>query len=92
MDAAVLALLVIVGVIVAAIALHLIVIAVSLRSITATLIKVRRGAETIKGQTDPIGGVVSGLAGDVAAIDDDLEGLVVLVGEARTTAETAPLR
>jgi len=83
MDAATVALLVIVGVIVAAIALHLIIIAASLRKITTTLGSLKGGVQAIKGQSDPIGAVVGGLAGDVAAIDDDLEGLLVLVGEAQ---------
>ena len=92
MDAAVVALLVIVGVIVAAIALHLIAIAASLRKITRTLTKVKGGVVAIKGQTDPVGDVIGGVAADVAAIDDDLEGLLVLVGEAQAAAaaEVAP--
>ena len=34
----------------------------------------------IKGQTDPVGAVIGGLAGDVAAIDSDLVGLLEAVG------------
>ncbi len=91
MDAATVALLVIVGVIVAAIAFHLIAIAVSLRKITTTLTSLRGGVQAIKGQTDPIGDVVAGVAGDVAAIDDDLEGLLVLVGEAQAAQDARPV-
>jgi pyruvate/2-oxoglutarate dehydrogenase complex dihydrolipoamide acyltransferase (E2) component len=86
MDAAVVALLVIVGVIVAAIAVHLIAIAASLRKIAGTLTKVKGGAVAIKGQTDPVGDVIGGVAADVAAIDDDLEGLLEMVGEAQAAA------
>ncbi len=90
MDAAVVALLVIVGVIVAAIAVHLIAIAVSLRKITGTLTKVKGGVVAIKGQTDPVGDVIGGVAADVAAIDDDLEGLLEMVGEAQAAAAAQP--
>ena len=92
MDAAVVALLVIVGVIVAAIAVHLIAIAASLSKITRTLTKVKGGVVAIKGQTDPVGDVIGGVAADVAAIDDDLEGLLEMVGEAQAAAvaEVAP--
>jgi pyruvate/2-oxoglutarate dehydrogenase complex dihydrolipoamide acyltransferase (E2) component len=86
MDAAVVALLVIVSVIVAAIAVHLIAIAASLRKIAGTLVKVKGGAVAIKGQTDPVGDVIGGVAADVAAIDDDLEGLLEMVGEAQAAA------
>jgi hypothetical protein len=86
MDAATVVLLVIVGVIVAAIALHLIAIAATLGKIAGTLKKVKGGVEAIKGQTDPVTEVISGIAGDVAAIDDDLEGLLVIVGEAQAAA------
>jgi pyruvate/2-oxoglutarate dehydrogenase complex dihydrolipoamide acyltransferase (E2) component len=86
MDAAVVALLLIVGVIVAAIAVHLIAIAASLRKIAGTLTKVKGGAVAIKGQTDPVGDVIGGVAADVAAIDDDLEGLLEMVGEAQAAA------
>src|SRR5215213_491070 len=84
------ALLVIVGVIVAAIALHLIAIAATLNKITRTLTKVKGGAVAIKGQTDPVGEVIGGLAADVAAIDDDLEGLLEVVGDAQAAAAGAP--
>lgn len=89
MDAATIALLVIVGVIVAAIALHLIAIASSLARIGGTLGKVRGGVQAIAGQTAPINEVVGGLAADVSAIDDDLEGLLQLVGEAQAKAAAA---
>lgn len=90
MDAATVALLAIVGVIVAAIALHLIAIAASLSRIAGTLGKVKGGVVAIAGQTEPINAVVAGLAGDVSAIDDDLEGLLVIVGEAQAAAAAAP--
>ena len=90
MDAATLVLLVIVAVIVAAVAVHLIAIAASLRKIAGTLTKVRGGVATIKGQTDPVGDVIGGVAADVAAIDDDLEGLLVIVGEAQAAAAAQP--
>lgn len=90
MDAATVVLLVIVAVIVAAIAVHLIAIAASLRKIAGTLVKVKGGVAAIKGQTDPVGDVIGGVAADVAAIDDDLEGLLVIVGEAQATAAPPP--
>jgi pyruvate/2-oxoglutarate dehydrogenase complex dihydrolipoamide acyltransferase (E2) component len=90
MDAAVVVLLVIVAVIVAAIALHLIAIAASLRKIAGTLTKVKGGVVAIKGQTDPVGEVIGGIAADAAAIDDDLEGLLVSVGEALAAAAGQP--
>src|SRR5436305_3800490 len=90
MDAATVALLAIVGVIVAAIALHLIAIAASLARIGSTLGKVKGGVQAIAGQTAPINAVVGGLAGDVTAIDDDLEGLLQLVGDAQAAAAAAP--
>jgi pyruvate/2-oxoglutarate dehydrogenase complex dihydrolipoamide acyltransferase (E2) component len=90
MDAATVVLLVIVGVIVAAIALHLILIAASLAKVAGTLKKVKGGVVAIKGQTDPVGEVIGGIAGDVAAIDDDLEGLLVIVGEAQAAAARRP--
>lgn len=91
MDAAVLALLVIVGVIVAAIAVNLIAIAATLRKIAGTLTQVKGGVVAIKGQTDPVGDVIGGVAADVAAIDDDLEGLLELVADAQEAAVAAPL-
>ena len=36
----------------------------------------------IKRQTDPVNRVIGGIAGDVLGIDDDLEGLLELVGAA----------
>jgi hypothetical protein len=90
MDAAVVVLLIIVAVIVAAIALHLIAIAASLRKIAGTLAKVKGGVAAIKGQTDPVGEVMGGVAADVAAIDDDLQGLLVAVGEAQAAAAAEP--
>jgi hypothetical protein len=90
MDAAVVVLLVIVAVIVAAIALHLIAIAASLRKIAGTLTKVKGGVVAIKGQTDPVGDVIGGIAADAAAIDHDLEGLLVIVGEAQAAAVAPP--
>jgi pyruvate/2-oxoglutarate dehydrogenase complex dihydrolipoamide acyltransferase (E2) component len=90
MDAATVVLLAIVGVIVAAIALHLIAIVATLGKISRTLVKVKGGVVAIKGQTDPVGDVIGGVASDVAAIDDDLEGLLVLVGEAQAAAAAEP--
>jgi hypothetical protein len=82
--------LVIVGVIVAAVALHLIAIAASLGQITSTLTKLKGGVVAIKGQTDPVGPVIGGLAGDVAAIDSDLVGLLEAVAEAQAAADAEP--
>lgn len=90
MGASTVALLVIVGVIVAAIALHLVAIAASLGRIAGTLGKVKGGVDAIAGQTEPINSVIAGLAGDVTAIDDDLEGLLVIVGEAQAAADAQP--
>lgn len=92
MDAATVSLLVIVAIIVAAIAANLIAIAASLRKITRTLSKVRGGVVAIKGQTDPVGEVIGGVAADVATIDDDLEGLLELVGQAQAAAAAEAAR
>jgi len=89
MDAATVALLVIVGVIVAAIALHLIAIAATLNKIAGTLTKLKGGVVAIEGQTDPVTTVVTGLAGDVAAIDNDLVGLLEVVEDAQAAAAAA---
>ncbi len=74
--------LVVVAIIVLAIAYHLIAIAAGLRTVTGALDVIADALVGIKKQTDPVNRVVGGIAGEVLAIDDDLEGLLELVGAA----------
>jgi len=74
--------LVVVAVIVLLIAYHLIAIAAGLRKVTSALDVIADALAGIKKQTDPVNRVIGGIAGEVLAIDDDLEGLLELVGAA----------
>ncbi len=74
--------LVVVAVIVLLIAYHLIAIAAGLRTVVNALDTIVEAVQGIKRQTDPVNRVVGGIAGDVLGIDDDLEGLLELVGAA----------
>ncbi len=74
--------LVVVAVIVLLIAYHLIAIASGLKVVTGALDQIADALVGIKRQTDPVNRVIGGIAGDVLGIDDDLEGLLELVGAA----------
>jgi|GraSoiStandDraft_46_1057282.scaffolds.fasta_scaffold180257_2 Flp pilus assembly pilin Flp len=74
--------LIVVAVIVLLIAYHLIAIASGLKTVTGALDQIADALVGIKRQTDPVNRVIGGIAGDVLGIDDDLEGLLELVGAA----------
>jgi len=74
--------LVVVAVVVLLIAYHLIAIASGLKVVTGALDTIVDAVQGIKKQTDPVNRVIGGIAGEVLAIDDDLEGLLELVGAA----------
>jgi hypothetical protein len=74
--------LIVVAVVVLLIAYHLIAIATGLKTVTGALDVIADALVGIKKQTDPVNRVVGGIAGEVLAIDDDLEGLLELVGAA----------
>lgn len=74
--------LIVVAVIVLLIAYHLIAIASGLKTVTSALDVIADALVGIKKQTDPVNRVVGGIAGEVLAIDDDLAGLLELVGAA----------
>ena len=74
--------LIVVAVIVLLIAYHLIAIASGLKTVTGALDVIADALVNIKRQTDPVNRVIGGIAGDVLGIDDDLEGLLELVGAA----------
>jgi len=74
--------LIVVAVIVLLIAYHLIAIAAGLKTVIGALDTIVDAVQGIKKQTDPVNRVIGGIAGDVLAIDDDLEGLLALVGAA----------
>ncbi|MEA2702623.1 MAG: hypothetical protein QOD63_568 [Actinomycetota bacterium] len=74
--------LIVVAVIVLLIAYHLIAIALGLKTVIGALDVIADALVGIKKQTDPVNRVVGGIAGEVLAIDDDLEGLLELVGAA----------
>lgn len=78
-----------------AIALYLAAIAYTLYKVNFTLGTVLIGVRAIAFQTEPVEQVVGGIAGDVAAIQEALEGLVAALpkpGRTRTPApRTAPI-
>jgi len=72
--------LVLVFVLVAAIALYLIIIAATLYNVTFTLGTILIGVRAIAYQTEPVGDVLGGIAGDVQAIEGALGDLVAGAG------------
>lgn len=74
--------LIVVAVVVLLIAYHLIAIALGLKTVVGALDVIVDAVQGIKKQTDPVNRVIGGIAGEVLAIDDDLEGLLELVGAA----------
>lgn len=80
MPAAALVTLVLVFVLVAAIAAYLIIIAYTLYNVTFTLGTILIGVRSIAYQTEPVGDVLGGIAGDVKAIEGALGDLVADAG------------
>ncbi len=78
--------LVLVFVLVAAIALYLILIAAALYNVTFTLGTIRIGVRAIAYQTEPVGDVLGGIAGDVKAIEGALGDLVAGAGRPQPPA------
>ena len=72
--------LVLVFVLVAAIATYLIIIAYTLYDVSFTLGTVLIGVRAIAYQTEPVGDVLGGIAGDVTAIEGALGDLVAGAG------------
>jgi len=80
MPAAAIVTLVLVFVLVAAIAAYLIIIAYTLYDVTFTLGTILIGVRSIAYQTEPVGEVLGGIAGDVKAIEGALDDLVAGAG------------
>jgi hypothetical protein len=74
-----------VGLLVAALAIYLSIIAYHLTKVSFTLGTVLIGVRAIANQTEPLDGVVGSIATDVAAMDDALKALVEVA-----TAPTGP--
>ena len=72
--------LVLVFVAVSAIALYLIIVAYTLNNVSFTLGTILIGVRSIAYQTEPVGDVLGGIAGDVKAIDGALGDLVAGAG------------
>lgn len=83
MSAAVIATLVLVGVLIAALALYLIRVASMLRTVIDTLGKVTFGVRAIAHRTEPIEELVSGIHHDVAAMEQALAALLEKKGANR---------
>ena len=66
-----------VAIIVAALAFYLITIAATLKHVSFTVGTVLIGVRAIAAQCQPLQPVIRDIANDVAAIDDDLEALVI---------------
>ena len=65
---------------VTAIALYLIIVAYTLNNVSFTLGTIRIGVRAIAYQTEPVGDVLNGIAGDVKAIEGALGDLVAGAG------------
>jgi len=78
--------LVLVFVLVAAIALYLIIIAYTLYDVTFTLGTILIGVRAIAYQTEPVGDVLGGIAGDVKAIEAALGDVVASAGRPASPA------
>ncbi len=72
--------LVLVAVLVGAIAAYLIIIALTLKDVSFTLGTVLIGVRAIAYQCEPVGDVLSGIAGDVTAIEGALGDVVAGAG------------
>ena len=80
MPAAAIVTLVLIAVLVGAIAAYLIIIAYTLNDVSFTLGTVLIGVRAIAFQCEPVGSVVSGIAGDVKAIEGALGDIVAGAG------------
>ena len=78
--------LVLVFVLVAAIATYLIIIAYTLYDVSFTLGTILIGVRAIAYQTEPVGDVLGGIAGDVKAIEGALADLVAGAGRPQPPA------
>lgn len=78
--------LVLVFIAVAAIAGYLIIVAYTLRDVSFTLGTILIGVRSIAYQTEPVGDVLGGIAGDVQAIEGALGDLVAGAGRAAPPA------
>lgn len=76
MSAVVIVTLVLVGVLIAALALYLIRVAVMLRTVIDTLGKVTFGVRAIAHRTEPVAELVTGIGEDVAAMEGALTALL----------------
>src|SRR5947209_19640814 len=74
--------LVIVGIIVAALALYVFAIGLGLKRLSGTLGKIVVGLRGIKEQTRPVNPVLGAILGNVTEIEDALDGVLKAVGEA----------
>ncbi len=86
MSAAAVAALVVSGVLVAALAVYLIWVVLILRHLTDTLGKVVFGVAAIAHRVEPVGGLVTGINGNLGAVADALEALADDLDTPRTQA------
>lgn len=86
MSAAAVAALVVSGVLVAALAAYLIWVVLILRHLTDTLGKVVFGVAAIAHRVEPVGGLVTGINGNLGAVADALEALADDLDTPRTQA------
>lgn len=86
MSAAAVAALVVSGVLVAALAAYLIWVVLILRHLTDTLGKVVFGVAAIAHRVEPVGGLVTGINGNLGAVADALEALADDLDTSRTQA------
>jgi len=85
-SAAAVAALVVSGVLVAALAAYLIWVVLILRHLTDTLGKVVFGVAAIAHRVEPVGGLVTGINGNLGAVADALEALADDLDTPRTQA------
>ncbi|MGI8948441.1 MAG: hypothetical protein ACR2FV_10805 [Ornithinimicrobium sp.] len=86
MSAAAVAALVVSGVLVGALAAYLIWVVLILRHLTDTLGKVVFGVAAIAHRVEPVGGLVTGINGNLGAVADALEALADDLDTSRTQA------
>ncbi len=86
MSAAAVAALVVSGVLVAALAAYLIWVVLILRHLTDTLGKVVFGVAAIAHRVEPVGGLITGINGNLGAVADALEALADDLDTPRTQA------
>ncbi len=82
MGAATVATLVVVGVIVAALALFVFAVALGLQKLSGKLENITAGLRGVKDQTRPVTPVLTSILGEVTAIEQALTGVLGAVGEA----------